>query len=218
MKTLLLLVALVGSTYATSKLLYYSHTHWWDVCRYQPADHWAEWLSVGDSPPYGRLSCRLTVHLRKYKWYSFSCSVRYWKILHMFKEYGVRLKVHTLFLGRVLYFPIPHSNEHRLHIITNPLLAPRITIISFFICYIFPWRLKRFFQFEIIINVLFSSFRLIWIHMLCVYGHCKYFNTFSAGIVVKRQNLISADVRLWRIKTVPTLKGLSAVLGNTPSY
>ena len=42
--------------------------------------------------------------------------VRYGKIQHMSKEQGVRLKAHTLFLGRVLYFPIPHSNEHRLHI------------------------------------------------------------------------------------------------------
>ena len=29
-------------------------------------------------------------------------------IQHMSKEYGVRLKAHTLFLGRVLYFLIPH--------------------------------------------------------------------------------------------------------------
>ena len=32
---------------------------------------------------------------------------------------GVRLKAHTLFIGRVLYFPISHSNEHRLHIISK---------------------------------------------------------------------------------------------------
>ena len=29
---------------------------------------------------------------------------------------------------------------------------------------------KVFFQFEIIINVFFSSFRFIWIPMLCFYG------------------------------------------------
>ena len=40
---------------------------------------------------------------------------------------------------------------------------------------------KGFFQFEIIINVFVSSFRFIWIPMLWVYGHCKYFNSFSAG-------------------------------------
>ena len=40
---------------------------------------------------------------------------------------------------------------------------------------------KGFFQFEIIINVFVSSFRFILIPMLWVYGHCKYFNFFSAG-------------------------------------
>ena len=34
----------------------------------------------------------------------------------MFHEQSVRLKAHTLFVERVLYFPISHSNEHRLHI------------------------------------------------------------------------------------------------------
>ena len=63
-------------------------------------------------------------------------------------------------------------------------------------------------QFEIIINVLFSSFRFIWIPMLWVYGHYKYFNSFSAGTVFIRQNLTSTDVRFWCIKTVPALKGL----------
>ena len=28
-----------------------------------------------------------------------------------------RLKAHTLFIERVLYFPISHSNKHRLHIV-----------------------------------------------------------------------------------------------------
>ena len=37
---------------------------------------------------------------------------------------------------------------------------------------------QRFFQFEIIINVLVSSSRFICIPMLCVYGHYQYF-TFS---------------------------------------
>ena len=37
-----------------------------------------------------------------------------------------------------------------------------------------------FFQFEII-NVLVSSFAFIWIPMLWVYSHNKYFNSFKAG-------------------------------------
>ena len=34
-----------------------------------------------------------------------------------------------------------------------------------------PWRPKDFIQFEIVINVLVSSFRFIWIPMLWVYDH-----------------------------------------------
>ena len=34
-----------------------------------------------------------------------------------------------------------------------------------------PWRLKGFFQFEIIINVLNSFSRSIWIPMSWIYGH-----------------------------------------------
>ena len=37
-----------------------------------------------------------------------------------------------------------------------------------------PWRPKDFFQFEIIINVLVSSFCFIWIPMVRVYDHYKY--------------------------------------------
>ena len=54
-----------------------------------------------------------------------------------------------------------------------------------------PWRPKGFFQFEIIITVLVSSFRFIWIPMLWVYGHYKYFHSYSAGIDFSRQNLTS---------------------------
>ena len=44
------------------------------------------------------------------------------------------------------------------------------------------WRPKLlFFQFEIIINALVSSFCFIWIHMLLIYGHYKYFNSLIAG-------------------------------------
>ena len=69
-----------------------------------------------------------------------------------------------------------------------------------------PWRPKIVFLFKIIINVLVSSFWFIWIPMLWIYGHYKYFNSFS---VFTRQNLMSADVRSsWPIKTVPAPKGL----------
>ena len=53
--------------------------------------------------------------VRKYKRCSFF--VRYVILQHMFNEWGVRLKAHTLFIERVLYLPISHSNEHRLHIL-----------------------------------------------------------------------------------------------------
>ena len=58
-----------------------------------------------------------------------------------------------------------------------------------------------------------GSFQCIWILMLWVYGHYKYFNYFSAGSVFRRQNQTSTDVRFWRIKTIPTLKEL--YLSNT---
>ena len=62
-----------------------------------------------------------------------------------------------------------------------------------------------FFQFEIIINVLFSSFRFIWIPILWVYDLYKYFYSYSAGIDFRRQNLTSTDVRFWRLKSIPAL-------------
>ena len=43
------------------------------------------------------------------------------------------------------------------------------------------WRMKGFFYFEIIINVLVSSFRFIWIPMLWVYGHYIYLNSFRGS-------------------------------------
>ena len=61
-----------------------------------------------------------------------------------------------------------------------------------------PWRQKGFIQFAIIINVLVSSFWFIWIPMLWVYGHYKYFYSYSAGIVFRRQNLTST---IWRLQT-----------------
>ena len=42
---------------------------------------------------------------------------------------------------------------------------------------------QRPFQFEIIITVLVSSFRFIWIPMLWVYGHYKYFTLSARGSI-----------------------------------
>ena len=72
-----------------------------------------------------------------------------------------------------------------------------------------PWSPKGFIQFEIIINVLVSSFWFIWIHMLWVYGHYKYFYSYSSGIAFSRQNLTSTDVIFWRLKWSPFCKGWS---------
>ena len=74
---------------------------------------------------------------------------------------------------------------------------------------------QSFFQFVIIINFLVSSFRFIWIHMVWVYGHYKYCNSFSAGTDFMRQNLTSTDVRFWRIKTLPALKELKIISSYT---
>ena len=64
---------------------------------------------------------------------------------------------------------------------------------------------QRFFRFEIIINVLISSLRFIWIPMLWVYDHCRYCYFYSAAIDFRRQNLTSTDVRFWRLKLIPAL-------------
>ena len=57
------------------------------------------------------------------------------------------------------------------------------------------WRPKGYFQFEIIINVLVSSFRFTWIPMLCVfkYGRYKYFNFLSAGTVFIGPSMYTSD-------------------------
>ena len=57
------------------------------------------------------------------------------------------------------------------------------------------WRPKAFFQFEIILNVLVSCFRLISIPMLWVYGHYIYYYSYSAVVYFRRQNLTSTDLR-----------------------
>ena len=56
-----------------------------------------------------------------------------------------------------------------------------------------PWRPKGFFQFEIIINVLVSSASFEYTY-LC-YEYVAIINIFSAGIGIRRQNLMSTDVR-----------------------
>ena len=67
------------------------------------------------------------------------------------------------------------------------------------------WRSKGLFQFEIIINVLVSTFWFIWIPMLWVYGRYKYFYSHSAGSDFRHQNMTSTDVRFWRLKSIPAL-------------
>ena len=67
---------------------------------------------------------------------------------------------------------------------------------------------RIFFQFEIMINVLFRCFRFVLIPMLWVYKHYKFCNSVRAGIVFIRQNLRSAYVRFCPLKTVLALKGL----------
>ena len=57
---------------------------------------------------------------------------------------------------------------------------------------------KRVFSFKIILNVLVTSFRCIWISMLWVYGHYKYYNSFCAGFEFRRQNLtLSKCHKFW---------------------
>ena len=52
------------------------------------------------------------------------------------------------------------------------------------------WRPKGLFQFEIIKNFLIF-FCFIWIPMLWIYDHHKYFDSFSEGTIFIRQNLTS---------------------------
>ena len=77
---------------------------------------------------------------------------------------------------------------------------------------------EGFFQYEIIITILVSSFWFIWIPVLWVYGHYKYFNSCSAGIAFSRQNLTSTDVRFWRLKSIPALWGLNFISQSNHSY
>ena len=67
---------------------------------------------------------------------------------------------------------------------------------------------KGFSQFEISINVFVSSFRFIWIPMLCVCGYYEYLYSYSAWIDSRRQNLTSTDVRFWRLESIAAPWGL----------
>ena len=68
------------------------------------------------------------------------------------------------------------------------------------------WRPKGVFQFEIIITVLLSSFRFIWIPMLWIYSRYKYVYSHSAGIDFRRQILTSkVDPRTVRVKQRDTI-------------
>ena len=70
---------------------------------------------------------------------------------------------------------------------------------------------KGFISIYIIITVLVSSFRFIWIPMLWVYDHYKSFHSYSAWIDFRLQNLTSTDVRFWRLKSIPALWGLKSM-------
>ena len=55
-----------------------------------------------------------------------------------------------------------------------------------------PWRAKGFIQFKII-NISVCSFWFIWIPVLCVYDHYKYFTLTEEGSTLV--------VRIWRLQT-----------------
>ena len=56
------------------------------------------------------------------------------------------------------------------------------------------------FQFEIIRHLLSSSFRFSWIPMLLVYGHYN---------IIPSVRGLTLDVRIWRLKSIPALKGVN---------
>ena len=57
-------------------------------------------------------------------------------------------------------------------------------------------------------KLLVGSFRFIWIRVLWVNGHCKWFYSINARIDLRRHILTSIDVRNWRLKSVPALNVL----------
>ena len=61
---------------------------------------------------------------------------------------------------------------------------------------------KGFFQLEIILDVLVSSYRFIWIHVMGL----RQFITFV--FFQRGDRLYTSESRFWRIETVPALKSL----------
>ena len=75
---------------------------------------------------------------------------------------------------------------------------------------------KEFFQFEIITNVLVISSRCVWIPMLWIYDHYHFCNSFSVGIVFRRQILTSkGDPRAARVSMQCHERYLSLLYINT---
>ena len=60
---------------------------------------------------------------------------------------------------------------------------------------------KGFYQLEIIISFLVDSFCFLLIPIMWVYGHCKYVILPVWGSTL--------DVRFWRLKSAPALKGFN---------
>ena len=71
-----------------------------------------------------------------------------------------------------------------------------------------PWRLKDYFQFKIVINVLVSSFRFIWIPILWVYGHYKYLYSYSAEIDFRhhRRQILTSKVDVRAVRNLLNVK------------
>ena len=87
---------------------------------------------------------------------------------------------------------------------------PKTPFIHFFLSKLLYFCLHYIFAFTKAnnvkpINILLSYFRFIWIPLLWVYEHYNLFNSFSAGIVFRPQNVTSTDVQFWRLKTIPAL-------------
>ena len=72
-----------------------------------------------------------------------------------------------------------------------------------------PWRPKDFIQFEIVINILVSSFPFIRIPMLWVHGNYKYVYSYSAGMGGGPRVVVSTAAFHARLRgLVPGLGGL----------
>ena len=112
------------------------------------------------------------------------------------------LPCHCKAIHKHLYYPSNHAMLNRYCLILFQRLGRWPNIEPTCVCWLFrivsaelPCKKHRnqkvFFQFEIIINVLVSSYWFIWIPMVWVYGHYKYLYSYSAGIDFSRQNLTS---------------------------